>query len=196
MLVYYIKMFWFMVLHATFNNISAISWQSVLLVVETGIPGEKHRLVARHWQSLSNNVVSESISPKTGVELTILVVIGTDFTGSNKSNYHTITTTMAPYYIKRNYQNWLKNKFSTYKDKKLPFWHLFFVVDFQLIKSINFVEDHPINITIKFGFNWPMWWFHRRPKCKSLQINQDDNSSRQGTQGDSNTSCDPLSQAS
>ena len=31
---------WFMVFNATFNNISAISWQSVLLVEETGVPGE------------------------------------------------------------------------------------------------------------------------------------------------------------
>ena len=29
---------WFIVFNATFNNISAISWQSVLLVEETGIP--------------------------------------------------------------------------------------------------------------------------------------------------------------
>ena len=28
------------VFNATFNNISAISWQSVLLVEETGVPGE------------------------------------------------------------------------------------------------------------------------------------------------------------
>ena len=32
---------WFMVFNATFNNISVISWQSVLLVEETGVPGEK-----------------------------------------------------------------------------------------------------------------------------------------------------------
>jgi hypothetical protein len=31
----------------------------------------------------------------TGFELTTLVVIGTDCIGSYKSNYHTITTTMA-----------------------------------------------------------------------------------------------------
>ena len=31
-----------------------------------------------------------------GLELTTLVVIGTDFIGSYKSNYHTITNTMAP----------------------------------------------------------------------------------------------------
>jgi len=32
-----------MVFNATFNNISAISWRSVLLVEETGGPGENHR---------------------------------------------------------------------------------------------------------------------------------------------------------
>jgi hypothetical protein len=30
------------VFNATFNNFSAISWQSVLLVEETGMPGENH----------------------------------------------------------------------------------------------------------------------------------------------------------
>jgi len=32
-----------MVLNATFNNISVTSWWSVLLVEETGVPGESHR---------------------------------------------------------------------------------------------------------------------------------------------------------
>ena len=31
-----------MVVNATLNNISAISWRSVLLVEETGVPGENH----------------------------------------------------------------------------------------------------------------------------------------------------------
>ena len=35
-----------MVFHATFNNISVISWRSVLLVEETRVPGENHRPVA------------------------------------------------------------------------------------------------------------------------------------------------------
>jgi len=38
----------FMVLNATFNNISVISWQSVLLVKETTVPGENHRPAASH----------------------------------------------------------------------------------------------------------------------------------------------------
>jgi hypothetical protein len=32
----------FMVFNATFNNISVISWRSVLFVEETGVPGENH----------------------------------------------------------------------------------------------------------------------------------------------------------
>ena len=35
----------FMVFNATFNNISVISWRSVLLVEETEVPGENHRPV-------------------------------------------------------------------------------------------------------------------------------------------------------
>jgi hypothetical protein len=38
----------FMVFNATFNNISVISWQSVLLVEETRVLGENHRPVASH----------------------------------------------------------------------------------------------------------------------------------------------------
>ena len=40
-----------MVFNATFNNISVISWLSVLLVEETGVPRENHRPVASHWQT-------------------------------------------------------------------------------------------------------------------------------------------------
>jgi hypothetical protein len=37
-----------MVFNATFNNISSISWRSVLLVEETVEPGENHRPAAGH----------------------------------------------------------------------------------------------------------------------------------------------------
>jgi hypothetical protein len=37
-----------MVLNATFNNISIISWRSVLLVEETGVLGENHRPAESH----------------------------------------------------------------------------------------------------------------------------------------------------
>jgi hypothetical protein len=51
------------VFNATFNNISAISWWSVLLVAETGVPGVNHRNVANHWQTVSHNVVSSTPLP-------------------------------------------------------------------------------------------------------------------------------------
>ena len=37
-----------MMLNATFNNNLVISWRSVLLVEETGVPGENHRPAASH----------------------------------------------------------------------------------------------------------------------------------------------------
>ena len=81
-------------LNATFNNNSVISWQLVLLVEETGRPGENHRPAASHWQTLSHNVVSSTPHP-SGIGLAALVVIATDCIGSWKSNYHTITATTA-----------------------------------------------------------------------------------------------------
>jgi hypothetical protein len=47
--------------NATFNNISAISWLSVLLVEETG---ENHRPVASQWQTWSHNDYIEYIPPE------------------------------------------------------------------------------------------------------------------------------------
>ena len=49
-----------MVLNATFNNISAISWRPVLLMEETEIPGDKNRPVARDRYNLSHNAVSST----------------------------------------------------------------------------------------------------------------------------------------
>jgi hypothetical protein len=37
-----------MMFNGTFNNISVISWLSVLLVEETGVSGENHRPAASH----------------------------------------------------------------------------------------------------------------------------------------------------
>ena len=55
-----------MVFNATFNNISARLWQSVLLVEETG---ENHRSVASHSQILSHNVVSSTPHHERGSNL-------------------------------------------------------------------------------------------------------------------------------
>jgi len=40
-----------MVFNATLNNISVISWLSVILVDETDVPGENHRPAASHWKN-------------------------------------------------------------------------------------------------------------------------------------------------
>ena len=46
-----------MVINATFNNVSVISWQSVLLVEETGVSGENHRPATSHSVYLFTFVV-------------------------------------------------------------------------------------------------------------------------------------------
>ena len=65
-----------------------ISWQSVLLIEEktNNLPQVTDKLY--HIMSYT--------SPRTGFELTTLVVIGRDGIGSCKFNYHTITATTAP----------------------------------------------------------------------------------------------------
>ena len=85
-----------MVFNATFNNISGISWHSVLLVEETGVTRENHRPVESHWQTLSHIAVSST-----------LVVIRTDCTGSWKANYHTITTNPEILFKKRQHHIWI-----------------------------------------------------------------------------------------
>jgi hypothetical protein len=74
------KLVGFMVFNATFNNISVISWRSVLLVSQVTDKLDHIMLYTSPWSRF---------------ELTISVVIGTDRIGSCKSNYHTITATTA-----------------------------------------------------------------------------------------------------
>ena len=85
-----LNIIWFvvvMVFNATFNNISVITWQSVLLVEETRVPWENHKPVASHWQTLSYNVALGT--PR-------LSGIRTHNISSCKPNYHTNTTTAVP----------------------------------------------------------------------------------------------------
>jgi hypothetical protein len=49
-----------MLFNDTFNNISVISWRSVLFVDETRVPWENHWPVASNWQILSYNVVAST----------------------------------------------------------------------------------------------------------------------------------------
>ena len=78
-----------MVFNATFNNISVISWRSVLMV-----RGNRRKPPTCH-KSLTNFFTQcciEYTSPWTGFKFTTLVVIDTDCTDSYKSNYHMTTT--------------------------------------------------------------------------------------------------------
>ena len=52
---------WFMMFNDSFNNISVLScmW-SVLMVEETGVPGENHWPIVSHWETLSYNFVSST----------------------------------------------------------------------------------------------------------------------------------------
>ena len=49
-----------MVFNTSFNNISAISWQSVLLLEEIKVTRENRWHIANHWQTLSHNVASST----------------------------------------------------------------------------------------------------------------------------------------
>jgi hypothetical protein len=54
------------VFNVTFNNISATSWWSVLLVKETREHWENHRPATSRWQTFSHNVVSRNTSSWVG----------------------------------------------------------------------------------------------------------------------------------
>jgi hypothetical protein len=71
---------WFMVFNATFNNISIISWQSVLLVEENGGHGKKD--LRQTFVHLAKPTTS--------------MVIGTDSICRCKSNHHTIMAMTVP----------------------------------------------------------------------------------------------------
>jgi hypothetical protein len=69
------------------------------MMKETGAPRENHWPAESQWQTVSHDVVS----PERELELTMLLVIGTDCIGSCTSNYHTIMTTTAPLLLYNNH---------------------------------------------------------------------------------------------
>jgi hypothetical protein len=55
---------WFMVFNVTFNNISVISWRSILLVEETGVLRENHRSIVSQWQYFLTSVINRNRTEK------------------------------------------------------------------------------------------------------------------------------------
>ena len=72
--------------YTTFNNILSISWRSVLLVQETGVPKKATN---------PSQVIDKLYRAWVWFELTTLLMKDTACIGSYKSNYHTITTMTA-----------------------------------------------------------------------------------------------------
>jgi hypothetical protein len=144
------------VFNATFNNISAISWRSVLLVEETtDLPQVTDKLYH----------IMLYTSPWAGVEPTTSVVmaIGIDCKFSCKSNYHTITNMMVlHFYI---LTSWLK----------LTHWfHFKFFLIFQIHTIINTLWVHVIKKSL---CDWSKGWhvtkelkLHQPMKCMTMKI--------------------------
>ena len=47
-------------LNVTSNIIWVLTWRSVLLAEETGVPGKNHQTATGYWQTLSHNIVSST----------------------------------------------------------------------------------------------------------------------------------------
>ena len=156
-----------MVSNATFNNISVISWLSVLLVEKTGVPKEKTTTLSQVTNKLCHILLYILDLDWEGFEYLTLVVIGTDCIGSHKSNYHMITTTTA--HKRRrvsmvcqhifNWEfvsTWLYLQYSLVPDQSMLYWE--FVSTWQYLQY-SLVPDLSMlsaPVCIIWHFNQPM----------------------------------------
>ena len=129
-----------MVFNAMFDNITVIAGQFYWW--------RKPEYLAKisHWTTLSHNVVSSTPDHDRGSNSKLLVVIGTDCTGSCNSNYHTNTTTTTPVCnLQCQHFIWFISKSSAVVDTILTFLFLFYYficIDTQIcFISKSFVTD-------------------------------------------------------
>jgi hypothetical protein len=131
-----------MVFNATFNNISVILWQSVLLVEET--TDKLYHIIFY-------------TSPWAGVEPTTSVVIGTDCIGGCKSNYHTITTMMF-----LEFRNLVLKMFSIGINKYTRPWprykHIFFFIKKKYKHGYRFIVNRIFWNSILDVYTTVLWF--------------------------------------
>jgi len=139
-----------MVFNPTFNNISALSWRSVLLVEETWVP-EKTTDLSKVPITVYHIMMYRVHLARAGFELTTLVVIGTDCTGGCRSNYHTSTT--APSHVLRRLIHYAACWISFYEAQtfKASFWFSFFRIYENWIGHIALISKATENRAFKIS---------------------------------------------
>jgi hypothetical protein len=144
-----------MVLNATFNNISVISWRSVSMVEESGGPGENHRPAASHWQTLSHE--RESTHNISGDRYRF-------HRGSCKSNYHRIRATTAPS-NKAIDVNWHERPPNDTFSHKLKYRNRALIDVLHFICPLAYLLPKTYNYLAFQSFDYDRTWWRLFQKC-------------------------------
>ena len=157
-------------LTVTFNNISAISWRSVLLVEETRRLGETYQRATIHLQTLSHNVVS-STHRLSGIRAHSFSVISTDWISSCMCNYHTIMVPFpyynSMYYIQR--ENYSFYFFQTSLSFSMTSLNQASSLIYFLTRNVESQSNITINLHVSNVSSWYISLEKRRKATKVLE---------------------------